>query len=158
MVRVRLLDQHCFRIAYAGRDTGTYDLRLLYGSLSSLSFQRPFALILSLSHNHSPSELFHKASGISRILGMDSPWNQGHWEAFMLQPGFYIHPNNQPPQPEPQWQSHGMPPPAGKQNEARKYTVKDWDAQRLEIARLYEENTLESVREFMRKQHGLDAT
>jgi hypothetical protein len=48
--------------------------------------------------------------------------------------------------------------PADGPKELRKYTAEDWDAQRSEITRLYNDNTLESVRDFMRKQHGLDAT
>jgi hypothetical protein len=49
-------------------------------------------------------------------------------------------------------------PPADGPKELRKYTAEDWDAQKLEITRLYNDNTLERVRDFMRKQHGLDAT
>jgi hypothetical protein len=49
-------------------------------------------------------------------------------------------------------------PPADGPKELRKYTVEDWDAHKSEITRLYNDNTLESVRDFMRKQHGLDAT
>ena len=48
--------------------------------------------------------------------------------------------------------------PADGPKELRKYTTEDWDAQKSEITRLYNDNTLESVRDFMRKQHGLDAT
>ncbi|OBT47133.1 hypothetical protein VE00_03127 [Pseudogymnoascus sp. WSF 3629] len=51
-----------------------------------------------------------------------------------------------------------MAPPAGRQNETRKYTTRDWDAQRLEITRLYDNGTLESVMKFMRDRHRLDAT
>jgi hypothetical protein len=35
-------------------------------------------------------------------------------------------------------QAHGIFPPDGKQNEARMYAAEDWDAQRPEITRLYE--------------------
>jgi hypothetical protein len=48
--------------------------------------------------------------------------------------------------------------PADGPKELRKYTAEDWDAHKSEITRLYNDNTLESVRDFMRKQHGLDAT
>jgi hypothetical protein len=40
----------------------------------------------------------------------------------------------------------------------RAYTAKDWDDHRLEIARLYQDNTLEKIRLFMRQHHGLEAT
>jgi hypothetical protein len=43
----------------------------------------------------------------------------------------------------------------GKQTEVRKYIAKDWDAQREEITRLYENNTLEGVVNFMKKNMGL---
>jgi hypothetical protein len=49
-------------------------------------------------------------------------------------------------------------PPADGPKELRKYTAEDWDAQKSEITRLYNDNTLESVRGIMRTQHGLDAT
>jgi hypothetical protein len=106
---------------------------------------------------------------------MDSLWNEAPWEAFVplafLEPG-YISSNSQPaqphpqphqqpqqqPQPHPQLQLHAMLPPSSKQNEARKYTAKDWDEQRPEIIRLYESNTLNIVAETMRDRHGLDAT
>jgi hypothetical protein len=61
----------------------------------------------------------------------------------------------QAPQQFPGDATHGsQPSPKG----LRRYTEKDWDAQKSEITRLYNDNTLESVRDFMRKQHGLDAT
>jgi hypothetical protein len=40
----------------------------------------------------------------------------------------------------------------------RAYTSKDWDSHRLEIARLYQNNTLEKIRLSMRQHHGLEAT
>jgi hypothetical protein len=46
---------------------------------------------------------------------------------------------------------------ATQQNEVRKYTSKDWDEQRLEIGRLYQDHALEEVRSFMRTHHGLEA-
>jgi hypothetical protein len=55
-------------------------------------------------------------------------------------------------------QSDGVFPLSGKLNEARWYTDEDWNAQRPEITRLYENNTLENVMKFMREQHGLKAT
>ena len=73
-------------------------------------------------------------------------------------------PSNQPElqqaqwQPQPQAQLHAIFPSGIKQNEVRKYTAKDWEEQRPEIARLYEDNTLSKVMELMREQHGLDAT
>ena len=57
-----------------------------------------------------------------------------------------------------QEQSHGMPTSTDKPHEARKYTAKDWESQRPEITRLYEENTLDVVMKFMREKHGLYAT
>jgi Clr5 domain len=61
--------------------------------------------------------------------------------------------NIDPAQPQPD----GIFPLDGKQNEARWYKEEDWDAQRPEITRLYENNTLENVMKFMREQHGLKA-
>jgi hypothetical protein len=49
-------------------------------------------------------------------------------------------------------------PKVAKHTTARKYTAKDWDAQRPETVRLYENGTLESVIIYMREQYGLDAT
>jgi len=66
--------------------------------------------------------------------------------------------NSQLAQPEPQSQLHAMSPLAGKQNKARKYSAKDWDAHRPEITRLYKDGTLRTVMEFMREKHGLNAT
>ena len=63
---------------------------------------------------------------------------------------------SQPLQLQPQL--YTMAPLAGRQNETRKYTTRDWDAQRLEITRLYDNGTLESVMKFMRDYHRLDAT
>ena len=66
------------------------------------------------------------------------------------------------PQPQPQQQQqqelHPVVPLGGEQNEARKYTAKDWVEQRMEITRLYEKNTLDKVIELMKEQHGLYAT
>ena len=101
---------------------------------------------------------------------MDSLWDQAHWEAFIPLATFYIPTDNQlaqpqtqlqplpQPPPQPQHQLHAILPLGSKQNEARKYTVKDWEEQRLEITRLYASNTLNSVMEFMRERHRLDAT
>jgi hypothetical protein len=61
-------------------------------------------------------------------------------------------------QPQPQPQLHAMLPPASKQNEVRKYTAEDWDAQGPEIIKQYERGTLDGVVKYMRAQHGLDAT
>ena len=127
-------------------------------SLSFSSFQRFFFSSILLRTT------VPNAFGISHILGMDSLWNQAHWEAFMPPATMYIPSNNQPTQPQiqlqlqPQPQLHAILPLGSKQNEARKYTAKDWDEQRLEITRLYENNTLNSVVEVMRERHGLDAT
>jgi hypothetical protein len=60
--------------------------------------------------------------------------------------------------PRPVTESHTMLPPTITQKELRKYTAKDWDEQKPEIERLYKDNTLESVRAFMKRHHGLDAT
>jgi len=51
-----------------------------------------------------------------------------------------------------------MLPPASQQNDIRKYTPEDWNVQRSEITRLYENDTLGSVMKFMRERYGLDAT
>jgi hypothetical protein len=48
--------------------------------------------------------------------------------------------------------------PTTEQFGVRAYTSKDWDDHRLEIARLYHDNTLEKIRLFMRQHHGLEAT
>jgi len=91
---------------------------------------------------------------------MDSLWDQAQWVAFIPSIPIYIPLNNQPerPQPQPQPQLHTVFPLDGTQSEAQKYTVEDWEAQRLEITRLYENNALYSVMKFMRERHGLDAT
>ena len=73
-------------------------------------------------------------------------------EAF-LPPGDFSIPSNSE-----STQAHDIFPQHGKQNKRRMYTAEDWDAQRSEITRLYENNTLEGVMEFMREQYGLDAT
>ena len=95
---------------------------------------------------------------------MDSLWNQTLNEAFIPPAAINIFSNNQPAlsqwqlQPQLQPQLYAMFPPGINQNEARKYTARDWDEQRPEITRLYENNTLNGVMEYMREQHGLDAT
>ena len=88
-------------------------------------------------------------------MRIDSPMGV-HWEAVMPQATFSVPSNNQPAQPQPQ--CHAMLPPASQQSKIRKYSPKDWDAQRPEITRLYENDTLESVMKFMRERYGLDAT
>ena len=82
--------------------------------------------------------------------------NQADREAFVPAAN-----SNVPASSEPAYsreQSHGMPTSTDKSHEARKYTAEDWESQRPEITRLYENGTLESVMKFMREQHGLDAT
>ena len=66
----------------------------------------------------------------------------------------FLHPTNEPAQL--QSQSHGMLPPAYKQE--RHFMKKDWNFQRPEITRLYENSTLASVIIFMRREYGLVAT
>jgi hypothetical protein len=66
--------------------------------------------------------------------------------------------NTQYVQVEPQTQWNALFPPAGEQNDTRKYTAKDWDTHKLEITGLYENGTLDNVIKSMRKRHGLDAT
>jgi hypothetical protein len=51
-----------------------------------------------------------------------------------------------------------MLPPTHRQVEARKFTAEDWNTQRPEITRLYEDNILKRVIEIMRERHGLTAT
>jgi hypothetical protein len=105
---------------------------------------------------------------------MDSLWNQAHWDSFMPVTAIYMPWDNQPvqeqtqsqpqpqppsqPQLQPQLQLHAVLPLGVKQNKARKYTAEDWEAQKPEITRLYENKTLKSVMDFMREQHGLGAT
>lgn len=73
-------------------------------------------------------------------------------------------PSNQPEpqqaqrQPQPQVHLHAKFPSGIKQTEVRKYTAEDWEEQRPEITRLYEDNTLSKVMELMREKLGLDAT
>ena len=90
-------------------------------------------------------------------IHIDSPLGV-HWEAVMPQAAFSISSNNQSAQPQPQF--HAMLPADSQQCEVQKYRAEDWDAQRPEITRLYlyENETLESVRKFMREQYALDAT
>lgn len=66
--------------------------------------------------------------------------------------------DDQPPQPQSPPQLHPMLPPANKPTEARKYTADDWETQREEITRLYEDNTLGRVIDLMRENHHLIAT
>jgi hypothetical protein len=51
-----------------------------------------------------------------------------------------------------------MLPPPSEQIKLRKYSREDWDIQRPEITRLYEDGTLDSVMKSMRERYGLDAT
>jgi hypothetical protein len=51
-----------------------------------------------------------------------------------------------------------MLPSAVKPEGARRYTVKEWEDQKEEIARLYETGTLENVVIRMREDHGFEAT
>jgi hypothetical protein len=95
---------------------------------------------------------------------MDLLWNQAHWDSLIPVTAIDTPWEYQPvqaqtqSQPQPQLQLHNMLPPGVKQNKARKYTVRDWEVQKSEITRLYENKTLKSVMDFMREQHGLDAT
>jgi hypothetical protein len=90
---------------------------------------------------------------------MDSPMTV-HREAALPPATFSVPSNSQPaqPQPQPQPQHYAMLPPASQQNDIRKYTPEDWNVQRSEITRLYENDTLGSVMKFMRERYGLDAT
>lgn len=54
--------------------------------------------------------------------------------------------------------SHMSVQPAASAIVLRKYTAEDWNIQKSEITRLYEDNTLENVRSFMKERHGLEAT
>jgi len=85
----------------------------------------------------------------------DSPVGM-HWEAIMAHETFSVPSSIQTAQPPPQY--HAMLPPASQQEKLRKYSREDWNDQRREITRLYENGTLESVMKFMREQYGLDAT
>jgi hypothetical protein len=78
---------------------------------------------------------------------MDSVWNLVEGETSFS--------SNEIAQP----QLPGMFPTASQANEVRKYTTDDWDAQRLEITRLWENYyTLKSVINLMIERHGLHAT
>ncbi|KAL5331249.1 hypothetical protein ACEPPN_000778 [Leptodophora sp. 'Broadleaf-Isolate-01'] len=90
---------------------------------------------------------------------MDSPWNHAGLEGFIPPLAFFSLPsNNRFTQPEPQSHVHTRPSLAGRQMEVRKYTTNDWNTHRAEITRLYEDETLPTLMEFMRQNHGLDAT
>ncbi len=94
---------------------------------------------------------------------MDSPSDWVTWIAFGPAPVFYSPLDAQPDQSNRQPELNSMLPPtlpltSYKHTEARKYTARDWDAQKAEITRLYEENTLERVMELMNEHHGLTAT
>lgn len=90
-------------------------------------------------------------------MRIDSPLGV-HWEAAMPRAVVSVSSNNQPAQP--QLQFHAVLQPASQESEVRKYQTEDWDDRRQEITRLYlyENETLESVRKFMRERYGLDAT
>jgi hypothetical protein len=108
--------------------------------------------------------IIHRAWGILYAVGMDSPWSQTYWNAFIPSTSIDIAPNYQPVPlqtqwpPQPQSQLHAIFPLDSNQSEARKYTAKDWEELRLEITRLYENNPLTKVMELMTVQHGLSAT
>ncbi|CZR66775.1 uncharacterized protein PAC_16676 [Phialocephala subalpina] len=61
-------------------------------------------------------------------------------------------------QSAPLFSSHTVLPPTARPNVPRKYTAEDWIVQKSEIIRLYNNNTLGRIRNFMREHHGLDAT
>ncbi|KAF4628664.1 hypothetical protein G7Y89_g9490 [Cudoniella acicularis] len=118
----------------------------------------------------SPYELFHvqlyhpnvaaETRGVETSLipngGMDS-WHPANLET-MEPPPISHSINNLPVQSEQPFNSHTFLPPAARPNVPRKYTAEDWEAQKSEIARLYNDGTLENVRNFMSQRHGLNAT
>jgi Clr5 domain len=115
------------------------------------------SLFTFLSHvTLSRSAFLSKELGVSHLIGMDS-WNLVHLDAIGSVAPFRSASNLQG-QPERPFNSHASSPPPATPNMSRKYTAEDWDTQKLEIARLYNENTLERGRDFMRQRHGLDAT
>lgn len=97
-------------------------------------------------------------SPTSGIPGIDSSPMQVEWDAIIPGPTVSIPSNSQFISVQPEFQSDATLSPAVKQNKVRKYTKKDWDAHELEITTMYKNCTLESVIQFMREHHGLDAT
>ena len=82
------------------------------------------------------------------------------WETLMPLENFAMPWIDQVAQPELQSESQpNMIVQTGETaDEAQKYTARDWVTQKAEIARLYESNTLETVRTIMKERHGLIAT
>ncbi len=75
---------------------------------------------------------------------MDSPSDWDTWAAFRPAPVSYSPPDAQPDQSHRQAKLNSTLPPTRpltphKHIEARKYTAGDWDTQKVEITRLYEE-------------------
>jgi hypothetical protein len=92
---------------------------------------------------------------------MDFQWDQTPaWETFVPLESFDMPWIDQVAQPELQskFQPNMIIRPGETADEARKYTAKDWVTQKAEIARLYENNTLDTVRTIMEERHGLIAT
>jgi hypothetical protein len=92
---------------------------------------------------------------------MDFEWTQTPvWETFVPLESFAMPWIDQAAQPEVQSESQPnmIIQPGETADAARKYTKKDWVTQKADIARLYESNTLETVRTIMSERHGLIAT
>ncbi|KAM3070358.1 hypothetical protein ACMFMG_010189 [Clarireedia jacksonii] len=89
---------------------------------------------------------------------MDSIWYPSFPEVTTYPATFHIPSHNQPVWPQPQPQLDAPVLLENEQSKARGYTAKDWEAQKQEITRLYENNTLDSIMRIMRERYGLDAT
>jgi len=89
---------------------------------------------------------------------MDSLWDPSLSEALTYPATIRIPLNNQPIWLQPQPQLDATVPLDRKQNKAREYTAEDWEAQKQEITRLYEKNTLASIMKLMKERHGFDPT
>ena len=139
----------------------SYDKVLQDATLLTLEYLVPYlpctALLLETSscpNSHSQSLTYLTCSG------MDLPSKHMHKEVLEVPTSVYINPNSQPTQSQSpsQPQFHAILSSGSVQNETRKYTAEDWEKQRPEITRLYKNSTLNKVIEFMREQHGFDAT
>ncbi|PVH71368.1 hypothetical protein DL98DRAFT_596999 [Cadophora sp. DSE1049] len=87
---------------------------------------------------------------------MDPIWDLSLSEAFTHPATIHILSNNQPIWLQPQPQLDATVPLNRKRNKARKYPEEDWEAQKQEITRLYEKNTLDSIMKLMKERHGFD--
>jgi hypothetical protein len=89
---------------------------------------------------------------------MNSTWDPSLSGAFTYPAIIHMPSNNQPVWLQRQPQLDATVLQNDKRNKARKYAAEDWEALKLEIARLYNNGTLSSIMRLMKERHGFDAT